>query len=73
MFGRTRSISRTQLPANVQAELDALAADGILDTHSGTYRASHVALYSCYQRLDAPARSTDKRMAPLTDITWQTH
>ena len=55
MFGRARSISRAALPADVQLELDALAADGILDTSSGTYRASHVALYSCYQRCDAPA------------------
>ena len=73
MFGRARSISRTALPANVQLEFDALAADGILETSSGIYRASHVALYSCYQRCDAPARSTDKRMALTTDITWQTH
>ncbi len=73
MFGRARSIGRTALPANVQAELDALAADGILDARTGTYRASHIALYSCYQLSYAPAQSTDKRMARLADITWHSH
>jgi len=73
MFGRARSFSNTALPANVRAQLDALVADGILDAQRGTYRASHVALYSCYQLACAPARSTDNQMAQVTDAGWQTH
>ena len=51
----------------------ALAAGGFLDARTGTYRASQVALYSCYQLSYVPARSTDKRMARPADITWHSH
>jgi hypothetical protein len=71
MFGRARRVSKTTLPANVQTELDALVAAGILDAYRGTYRASHVALYSCYQLPCAPARSTDNQMGGITDIAWE--
>lgn len=65
MFGRARSVSTTVLPAQFEPSSRALVADGILDARRETYRASHVALYSCYQLPCAPARSTDNQWEEL--------
>lgn len=73
MGGQRTGYSHFALPANVRAQLDVLVADGILDARRGTYRASHLALYSCFQLSSAPARITDNQVAQSTDISWPAH
>lgn len=67
--GRARYISRAELTAATRRQLDELVGLRILNAHRGTYRASHVALFSSFQTASPPPASTDNSMRQTAAAT----
>ena len=55
--GRAATVLDSDLNARLRARFDQLRAAGIVERTRGAYRASHIALYSCYQLPAPPIRA----------------